>query len=183
MLTIVLALQGGLDSLGVKQVSANALTPVAGDRRTPRVKSCAARLNSLDAVGASSGAVEAPLHASGAASWGAFEDTPFSPARPACRSSVDSRSPEQLRAMRLGPFDPGATPHEAEDLAEQVRQQLQLLLAEKARLAQDNARLERENRNLQELLSVLTLSVAQPEDAPLGEDEEEEPAENARVAG
>ena len=59
-------------------------------------------------------------------------------------------------------------PHAAEaSLAEQVRAQLQLLLIEKARLAQENARLERENRSLQELLSFTMMSSAQPEEGPL----------------
>lgn len=63
--------------------------------------------------------------------WDAWSDTPFSAPRPAAAS----RSPG------------------AEELAEQVREQLQLLLVEKAKLAAENARLQRENASLQELLS------------------------------
>ncbi len=62
---------------------------------------------------------------------------------------------------------PGA-PRESEDLAEQVRAQLQVLLAEKARLAQENARLARENKNLHELLSY---TMSAEDDG--GEEEEE----------
>ena len=39
------------------------------------------------------------------------------------------------------------------DASPPLQQQLQLLLAEKARLAQENARLQRENQSLHELLA------------------------------
>ena len=167
--------QGGLDSLGVKPVSAAELTPDARivARRTAHETSCSAQ---LDAVSHSShaGAADAPSspHASDA-TWGGFEDTPFSPPRPVCHSSAVVPLGPQLH---VGPHAALAVPREAEDLAEQVRAQLQQLLVEKARLAQENARLERENRNLQELLSFAT-SAAQPEDAP--PDDESDPLDDA----
>jgi len=168
--------QGGLDSLGVKPVSATALTPDArfAARHAAHETMCSAQ---LDAVSCSpvAGAADArsPQHAS-AATWGGFEDTPFSPPRPVCRSSANGA--QQLQQLHLGPHAEAAAPHDAEDLAEQVRAQLQQLLVEKARLAQENARLERENRNLQELLSFAT-SVAQPDDAP--PEDEGEPLDDA----
>ena len=48
---------------------------------------------------------------------------------------------------------PSASPGDSELMAQQMQQQLQLLLAEKARLAQENARLQRENQSLHELLA------------------------------
>ncbi len=175
MIAYSLHSQGGLDSLGVKPVSATALTPDArfAARRAAHETMCSAQ---LDAVSCSpvAGAADAqsPQHAS-AATWGGFEDTPFSPLRAVCRSSANVPE-EPLLHLQKGPHAEAAAPHDAEDLAEQVRAQLQQLLVEKARLAQENARLERENRNLQELLSFAT-SAAQPED-------ESEPLDDARAA-
>jgi hypothetical protein len=169
--------QGGLDSLGVKPVSATAHTPDArfAARHAAHETMCSAQ---LDAVSCSpvAGAADAqsPQHAS-AATWGGFEDTPFSPLRAVCRSSANVPE-EPLQQLQLGPQTELAALHDAEDLAEQVRAQLQHLLVEKARLAQENARLERENKNLQELLSFAT-SAGQPEDAP--PDDEGEPLDDA----
>ena len=167
--------QGGLDSLGVKPVSAAELTPDARivARRTAHETTCSAQLDAVTQSPDTNAADAAsPQHAA-AASWGGFEDTPFSPPRPVCRSSAVVPLEPQLH---VGPHAALAVPREAEDLAEQVRVQLQQLLVEKARLAQENARLERENRNLQELLSFAT-SAAQPEDAP--PDDESDPLDDA----
>jgi hypothetical protein len=141
--------QGGLDSLGVKHVPAPSpasATPVP----TPP-----------------------PPAASAAAAWGGFEDTPFSPPRPARSSAAAIGATPATAAHAAGPRGAAAAlPREAEDLTV-VREQLQLLLLEKARLAQANARLERENRDLRELLAVLTSGEELSDDTPLDDDEED----------
>lgn len=63
------------------------------------------------------------------------------------------------------------------ELAEQMQQQLQLLLAEKARLAQENARLSRENANLQELMAFMSQGDAH--DSAETEEEEEDEDDDA----
>ena len=90
----------------------------------------------------------------------------------------------QLRVTRLTPpaaAAPAAPRASTEaDLSDQVRQQLHLLLAEKARLAQENARLQRENQNLQELLCY-SMGPEEEEGAMPGDEEEEEPSTPVRL--
>ena len=114
--------EGGLDSLAQLRLVERSLHD--DNQTAPAVPVC------LPAAAVSAPACTPPP-APRPLGWDAWSDTPFSAPRPAVAAS---RSPG------------------AEELAEQVRAQLQLLLLEKAKLAAENARLLRENASLQELL-------------------------------
>jgi hypothetical protein len=100
------------------------------------------------AARAASGGAPAPLRATLLGPDG----RPLHRASPGSCGATPSPSARVSTAAATAAVTPGA-PRESEDLAEQVRAQLQVLLAEKARLAAENARLARENKNLHELLS------------------------------
>lgn len=101
-------------------------------------------------------------------------------------NTVPVAATQPLRVMRLRPAGAAAASPAApvespsvrdSELAEQMQQQLQLLLAEKARLAQENARLSRENANLQELMAFMSQGDAH--DSAETEEEEEDEDDDA----
>lgn len=194
-----------LQRLGATDVAPlTAFTPPGaagnGSRRASGSASAAPPSSSASAWDGDWGALSSPGH-SGAPSWTVWQDTPCGAPQPGS-STVSAlnggAAGAPLRASRLGSAGRSAstagtppqsargsaggaagvpnTPRESDDLAEQVRAQLQVLLAEKAKLAQENARLARENKSLQELLSY-TMSCGDDEEHADGDASAEQPGE------
>eukprot|EP00887_Chlorella_sp_A99_P006165 scaffold3.g6165.t1 len=85
----------------------------------------------------------------------------------------------QRKAAAAAPLGPLADPLADPLAAQQVTQQMEVLLAEKAKLAQENARLLRENTGLQELLDFAMIQAAET----IGDDELFEEGEEEYAVG